>query len=626
MKKVIKTKSLHRMLCTLLLLCAGVTSAVAGGTGSDFYFKATATPSPTAGGKVYVSKTSTNSPSYVTPNNSNRKGVSTDTGSNYNVGSGSLTFYFYAKANDNYIFDHWAKDSETGEVASWTSSFNETFESSQTSENSPATFNYFAIFKPQTGLIKVMSKDESKGSVQISKSDNALNDVVTITAIPDASNGVVFLGWKKNDQGGNGVYTYTDNPLTLEANNDTKGTYYAYFSDAAKKVYIRLKNRRADRFLSFYGTTKATPHERAFDNESKQDGFFFNNSLKMISNTEALGNPTTVFLRTGNPNGTGVTINADIQASNTQYTTLAGNDYKLTFEKKGNYYRIYTTFSFKDGEATVKLPSYLCDEGSDFAVMKTEVYDDCEADWEIYSLDENTTEGSFGANTKERYKKDNKYYTTMFTDFPYKLLDGVNAYYLIFQQELTHITDVVVFKQVEAKNGVTIVPAETAVILECKDVQKGSQNRLLPLLPEGIEQIVNPGQNFLKGYVSINGNRIENNKKRHYVLSVYDGVLGFYHSTAENMTPNKAYLEAPDVDERVAEEYAKKLTFSFGEPDENTEDQEALGIELSELMVDEDDSTPIYNLNGAKVAEGKAAEKMLRPGVYVKKGKKFVVK
>lgn len=630
MKKVIKTKSLHRMLCTLLLLCAGVVSAIAG-TGSDYYFKATATPSPTAGGKVYVSKTSTNSPSYVTPNNSNRKGVSTDTGSDHNVGSGSLTFYFYAKANDNYIFDHWAKDSETGEVASWTSSFNETFESSQTSENSPATFNYFAIFKPQTGLIKVMSKDEGKGSVQISKSDNVDGDVVTLTAIPDASNGVAFLGWKKNDQGGDGVYSYTDNPLTLTANNNTKGTYYAYFTDPAQKVYIRLKNKKG-RFLSFYGTTTATAHTRTFgsgsNQQEEQDGFIFNNSLKMISNTEALGNPTTVFLRTGNPNGTGVTINADIQASNTQYTSLASNNYKLTFEKKGNYYRIYTTFSFDDNGTPVKLPSYLCDDGSDFAVMKSEISDNGEADWEIYSLDENTTEGSFGANTKAKYTKDKKFYTTMFTDFPYKLLDGVNAYYLVYNEDFTEITDRVVFTQVKANNGVTIVPANTAVILECKDIQNGTQNRLLPLLPtaEGTGQIVNPGLNFLKGYVSVNGDRRENNKKRHYVLSVYDGVLGFYHSTAANMTPNKAYLEAPDVDEKVAEEYAKKTTFSFGEPEDNSENQGTTGIELSEMVVDEDVSTPVYSLNGSKVAEGKAAEKMLRPGIYVKKGKKFVVK
>ena len=621
-------KYLHRMLCTLLLLCAGIGSATAG-TGSDYFFKATATPSPTAGGKVYVSKTSTNSPSYVTPNNSNRKGVSTDTGSDHNVGSGSLTFYFYAKANDNYIFDHWAKDSEEGEEVSRSSSFYETFVSTKTDENNPATFNYFAVFKPQTGLIKVMSKDEGKGSVQISKSDNVDGDVVTLTAIPDASNGVAFLGWKKNDQGGDGVYSYTDNPLTLTANNNTKGTYYAYFTDPAQKVYIRLKNKKG-RFLSFYGTKTATAHKRMFgsgsNQQEEQDGFIFNNSLKMISSTEALGNPTTVFLRTGNPNGTGVTINADIQASNTQYTSLASNNYKLTFEKKGNYYRIYTTFSFDDAGTDVKLPSYLCDEGSDFAVMKTEVSDNGEADWEIYSLDENTTEGSFGANTKAKYTKDNKYYTTMYTDFPYQLLDGVNAYYLKYNPEYSEITDRIVFDQVEAKNGVTIVPAETAVILECNDVQNGSQNRLLPLLPnaEGTEQIVNPSQNFLKGYVSVNGNRTVNDKDRMYILSSKNGKLGFYHSTAENMTPNKAYLLAPEATDEQVDYYSKNVTFSFGMPEED-EEQGTTEIIISEQMADYEDA-PVYDLQGRIVAVGKAAENLLRQGIYIKKGKKFVVK
>ena len=625
MKKVIKTKSLHRMLCTLLLLCAGVVSAIAG-TGSDYYFKATATPSPTAGGKVYVSKTSTNSPSYVTPNNSNKKGVSTDTGSDHNVGSGSLTFYFYAKANDNYIFDHWAKDSETGEVASWTSSFNETFESSQTSENSPATFNYFAIFKPQTGLIKVMSKDEGKGSVQISKSDNKENDVVTLTAIPDASNGVAFLGWKKNDQGGDGVYSYTDNPLILTANNNTKGTYYAYFTDPAQKVYIRLKNKKG-RFLSFYGDTKATSHKRMFgsgsNQQEEQDGFIFNNSLKMISNTDAQGNPTTVFLRTGNPKGTGVTINADIQASNTQYTSLASNDYKLTFEKKGNYYRIYTTFSFDDSGTAVKLPSYLCDEGSDFAVMKTEVSDDGEADWEIFTLDETTTEGSFGANAKEQYTKDGMYYTTMFTDFPYKLLDNVNAYYLVYNSEFSEITDRVVFTQVEKKNGVTIVPDNTAVILECKDVQNGSQNRLLPLLPnaEGTGQIVNPGLNFLKGYVSKNGSTVGNNKSRMYVLSSKNGVLGFYHSNKDNMTPNKAYLLIPEGTEQDVEEHAKDVTICFGYPDDFF--SEPTKIVWSNLAEDTN-ILPVFDLQGRKVSDGSIDR--LPKGIYIRNGKKFVVK
>ena len=435
------------------------------------------------------------------------------------------------------------------------------------------------------------------------------------------------------------------NPLVLTANSETKGTYYAYFSDAADNVYIRLRNKKTGRFLSFYGNATATAHTRNYSNyKNIADGFKFTNSLKMISAADAQGNPSTVFLRSGHPQGSSLTIGADLVAHDVQYANLVNadattNKYMLTFERNGETFRIFTSYTLETNDGSIDLPTYLCDEGGDFAVMKTiqglSTDEQSKAEWTLYALDEATTEGAFGANTKARFTKEGEdgetyYYTTMYTDFPYKMLDGVKAYYLVFKEELTHITDVVIFTQV---NG-NIVPANMAVILECPAVQNDITqtatvtNRLVPLLPNalGTDQIVNPDVNFLKGYVSENGGKRTNNQKRHYVLSVYEGVLGFYHSTAANMTPNKAYLEAPDVEEKVAEEYARKLTFSFGEPEDNAENQETVGIELSELMVDEDDSTPVYNLNGSKVAVGKAAEKMLRPGVYVKKGRKFVIK
>lgn len=102
-----------------------------------------------------------------------------------------------------------------------------------------------------------------------------------------------------------------------------------------------------------------------------------------------------------------------------------------------------------------------------------------------------------------------------------------------------------------------------------------------------------------------------------YILGWHER-LGFYHSSGDYMTPNKAYLQAPKATKEETEYYAKKLTFSFG--DKTTE------IKMSELLVDDDEDTPIYDLNGRKVADGKDAEKLLRQGIYVKKGKKFVVK
>lgn len=577
---------------------------------------------------MYVSKESTTTPSYQDPSH----GI---TGSQRTVGYGEVNLYFYAQANDDFIFDHWAQGSADGPSVGTSSSYTAPgLQFNSTDPNDRTTFNYYAVFRSQTGLIKVKSADDSKGGVSISNSDNGVGDEVTLTASPDVSNGVMFLGWKKDNTGD---YISTENPLTLTANSETKGTYWAYFSDAAEKVYIRLKNNKTGRFLSFYGTATATDHKRNYDSyKNIKDGFNFNGSLKMISAADAQGNPSTVFLRSGHPSGTGVTTGADFSASGTAYSSLVDanqstNKYMLTMEGSGSSIRIYTTYTLSVSGKTLDLPTYLCDEGGDYAVMKTiqglSSDEQSAAEWTLYSLDETTTEGAFGANTKAKFTKGGMYYTTMYTDFPYKMLDGVNAYYLVFNEDFTHITDRVVFTQVDGD----VVPAYTAVILECQNVQNDISstatvtNRLVPLTTS-VNSIVNEGENFLKGYISVNGSTVANNKKRMYVLSTNkEGVLGFHPYSKATMTPNKAYLLAPEATDEQIDEYAKKVTFSFGEPDIVTP-SDPTGIELSDQMVDEDDSTPVYNLNGTKVAEGKAAENMLRPGVYVKKGKKFVVK
>ena len=614
----------HRWLCAISLLFVGVLPIVAN-TGDYFYYKTTAYASPTGGGKVYVSTTSTNNPDY-------RTGSHSISGSSYNVNSASLTFYFYAQANNNWIFDHWAEGSATGTSVSTNPSYNVSLTFNSTSERNPTTFNYYAVFRQQTGLIKVKSSDESKGSVSISNPDNTEGQDVTLTANPDVSNGIMFLGWKKNNTGD---YISTENPWTLTANSETEGTYYAYFSDAADKVYIRLKNNKTGRFISFYGNTTASSHTRSFDNNTAKDGFIFTNSLKMIEAADAQGNPETVFLRTGHNAGTGVMNGVDLMAHEVKYSTLVGantsnNDKMLIIENRNGKFRIFTPFKFDDNGTTITISSYLCDEGrgknGDFAIMKTDVSNDGEADWTLYSLDETTNEGAFGANTKEKYKKEGEdgtmyYYTTMYTDFPYRMLDGVNAYYLVFNAEFTEITDRIVFTQVDGD----IVPANTAVILECKEIQNDAssntvKNRLLPLLPgtEGTEQIVNPDANFLKGYISVNGSREVNDKKQKYILSYKNDKLGFYHSSADYMTPNKAYLLTPEATEEQREYYSKNVTFSFGFP----EDEEIKGVTtdiiLSDEIVNEADDT-YYDLQGRKV-------KHPTNGVYIREGKKYVIK
>lgn len=620
-------KYLRRMLCTLLLLCAGVVSAMAG-TASDYYFKVTATATPNGYGKVYVSRESTNDPDY--------QNTSTSSGNLRYVGNPTLNFKFYAQAKDeNYIFSHWASGSANGTSVSTNTSFNTDLEISSTSSSSPTTYNYYAVFIAQQGLIKVRSADESKGSVNINNPNNIENDEVTLTANPDVTNGVLFLGWKKNNEdGSNDGYYSKDNPLVLTAGSDTKGTYYAYFSNPQERTYIRLQNIKTGRFLCIYGNQQATVHYRTKDGNTRQDGFTFTNSLKLIAKDEAQGNPATVFLRAGNPSGSGVTIGGDLTAHGVSYKThlVKNNNYPLTMVNTDKGVRIYTNFTYSG----VTFSSYLCDEdgNTQYAVMKSfgEDDDDAATYWSLYSLDDVTTEGAFGANAKAKYTKEGKYYTTMYTDFPYKLLDGVNAYYLTIpeggkeelEEEFDHHN--VVFMQVTGGK----VPANMAVILECPVVQNDINstsvvtNRLQPLT-ETVAPIVDQGLNFLKGYISLNNRKVTNDKNRMYILSVNKaGVLGFYHSTAENMTPNKAYLLAPEVSKEEEEYYSKNLTFSFGMPEDDDE-QGTTEIVLSEQMVDCEDA-PVYDLQGRIVAVGKAAENLLRQGIYVKKGKKFIVK
>lgn len=532
---------------------------------STFYYKATVTPSPAAAGKVYINDAPSTNPTYAS-------GSQNKSGSQRTIGYGETTIYMYAQANDNYIFSKWTDGD--GNTLGTSTSYNATIQYRSTSSSSPTTFNYRAVFLAQQGLIKVRSSNESLGSVSNSKPDNVEGDVVTLTAYPDASNGVLFEGWTKDAAS---PYTSTtvvstENPLVLEASSETKGTYTAHFSEAAQKVYVRLQNKKTGRFITFYGDNGgkgATDHKRTVDGNTRTDGFKFDGCWKLISETEAQGNPETVFLRAGHAGGAGMTYGANLTAHGIQYSSLIHetntNNYMLTLEKSGDVYYIYTTFT--GSNATMR--SYFCDEGegtNDWLVMKSTAdlsgFDPESSQWYVYVLDANTTDGAFGANTKSKYIKEGKYYTTMYADFPYQCLDGVKAYYLK-HEEATYDQELNVVYFTEVPNGT--VPANMAVVLECDAVQndftatKTVLNRLLPLT-ETVTPIINEGEHFLKGYISVNGSTVPNNKETMYVLS-FGKTLGFYLYSKDNMNPNKAYL-----DTRVAldESQTQGAKFAFG--------------------------------------------------------------
>ena len=608
-------KSMQTMRKITAMMAMMLVAVAANAFTSTYYYSANAYVAPTGAGKVYVSDNQTNNPNYQTSS-------SISTTSYRSVGQPTVNLYFYASANEGYLFQGWASTAN-GSILSTSNPYNVSQRITSENQNSPTNVTRYAIFQEQTGLVKVYSESASRGTVDINNVDNALGDEVVLTATPDAANGVHFLGWKYGSLDAED-YVSTDNPYTFTVTTENEGNYYACFSAAQEQVYVRIKNRHTGRYLSVYGNTHAQAHNRTMSNETRQDGFIFNSGLKMISADEAQGNPTTVFRRNGNPGGHGLTYNVDLYAQTVSFTNnLTDQSHKLVFDEysdeDGKYYTIVTVM---DLGSNVSVSSYLTDEGTDWAVMKSYANDDeydSATEWEVYVLDEDEVNGQFGANAKARYTQNDMYYTTMYTDFPYKVLDGVKAYYLAADESsYQEGSNTIIFTEIESG----IVPANTPVILECTEVQNAAsvaevKNRLLPLINVEVEPIVN----LLSGYISVNGNRIANNQQYMYILTMNtQNILGFYHTANQYMTPNKAYLDASAAQEAINSQNAKNVRLSFGDP----EDEATTIITLSQILGES--GAPVYDIMGRKVAESSDDMNNLPKGIYITNGKKYIIK
>jgi hypothetical protein len=223
-----------------------------------------------------------------------------------------------------------------------------------------------------------------------------------------------------------------------------------------------------------------------------------------------------------------------------------------------------------------------------------------------------------------------KYYTTLYTKFPYKMLDGIKAYYLdinkadeIYNAKAKKVTFL------EADNEDRIIPKNMAVILECNDTIP-ERNRLLPIVDKNNsikeDKYVTDKMNPLKGALVVGGGltgaqaaaKRNLNQDYVYVYSAKNGHVSFYKWTGNKVIPNnKVYLAVTKNFEGESSSdgnAAKGYTFTWGL--EETENNSTTGID--NVVLTEEDGA-IYNLQGSKVTNPSA-------GVYIKNGKKIIVK
>ena len=225
----------------------------------------------------------------------------------------------------------------------------------------------------------------------------------------------------------------------------------------------------------------------------------------------------------------------------------------------------------------------------------------------------------FGVKPSANMKgRDGKYYTTLYVDFPFKIIGDVKAY-TIEGVNAKNVQGYYFAKVKELARQGDVVSAQTGVVLECNSINPADNQ----LLPQG-DETIQTSDNRLCGTffgAAINGVTVKDGTGTEYNVT-HDNVRAFNLNTADTRNPigfykvkndvanipgNKAFLVLTST-----EAQAKSFVLEF-------EDGETTGIETIEGTKQNTEDGVYYDLQGRRV------ENPTR-GVYIVNGKKVVIK
>ena len=225
----------------------------------------------------------------------------------------------------------------------------------------------------------------------------------------------------------------------------------------------------------------------------------------------------------------------------------------------------------------------------------------------------------FGVKPSANMKgRDGKYYTTLYVDFPFKIVGDVKAY-TIEGVDAKNAQGYYFAKVKELAQQGDTVPAQTAVVLECNSTNPVDNQ----LLPTGDEKPKTSNNRLCGTFFggAINGLTVKDGAGNDYNVT-HDNIRAFNINTADSRNPigfykvknnvtnipgNKAFLVLTST-----EAQAKSLVLEF-------EDGGTTGIETIENSKNSTDDGVYYDLQGRRV------ENPTR-GIYIVNGKKVVIK
>ena len=468
---------IKKIFCLLCCIVAFVLPSWAGG--SNYYFKVTATAQPTGAGKVYVAENPNSAPA---DGDAKWKDEAEGTGREYSSGqAASKNFWLYAKPNEGYVLVNWTKADGSVQGANKMQSTG-VLSSSEKDANNPAAFTFTAHFA-KAGAVVVKTADEKLGDVSIDNPTNAVGDQVTLTATADmfASR---FTGWTTPSGA-----VVKDNPYTFTVTEANKGTYIANYEKtdvSTTGIYCFVHNVKFKRSLGLMGVS---------DKTVSSSNRYLKNSIMLLEDGSDImrSSPAFVLKLTGKSDEKRGADNVSLEAQGMESKKIANKTFSFT--NQGDHF--YITGSA--GGVTAYMVDYndaFTQEEHVGKVNHPGLYNganegDASYHWVVTPISEDSKDFCFGAMPSPKTKDEaGKYYTTMYTKFPYRCLDGVKAYVVSSVDETAHK---VVLSEIKSGE----VPSGTPVVLECTST-KPAENRLLPLVEEPAA-IAEP--NLLKGEI-----------------------------------------------------------------------------------------------------------------------------
>lgn len=515
-----------------LLLSALFMCVASGASASTFYAKAVA-HGQSGRGKVYVSKTET-TPASTDFNNDSEL---TNSGSGGNS-VGTVNFYLYAQPEPGYVLRCWSDNADgTGDALSTANPYAIEISSSIKDENATniPTKTYYAIFDRESA-VSVKAEPVDLGLPSMSAYENSVGDEITLhgTAANELydwaqfikkygkvpNKYIRFVRWKNSA----GETVSTDKDYTFTITEENKGVYTAEYevvssidgpgyyrvwtgADAmvrvAGKVALRLSSSNVC-VLTDVGLV-CNPYG-SYESVGSGTNNVYNDPSGIIYISGTAGaitayEPDKNVISDATLSGQGVNSKEFFPNNtiNIQWHSNPGY-YKLVSSGASLKHLYNSNVAYNTGYGTIVASSNQDGPENQFEVNKV-----CR---ETMDRDRYW----FGACPDESMSFDGGYWESMYTAFPYELVeeDGHEAYIVSgYRVE----NDVTVLSLRKIDNG--IVPANTAVLIKCQaaadltEYLKGNgltpQNRLIPIEPgdSRIDASVADG-NLLKGVIQLN--------------------------------------------------------------------------------------------------------------------------